>query len=165
MARSAKKRHQNRKSKQSESLQRMMGDLQKNGNFKDFKYVDRPEGMMKMSDAISEIMAPFMEFADTLESFKKLVVTACIAWNAANTSPPLREVKIRKAANAFTGMTFRDRQDFKAIIKELIRRKKLLYPDDKRLVVNYEVYEKKRDFHFQVAYMIPAKEYEKASKE
>lgn len=161
MARSAKKRHQ-KKDTHPTSAQQMMNELQEKSGIQNIKYVERPEGMVSLSDAITEIIEPFREMADTFEAYQKIVAMACIAWNVELTSAFQRRREIRKAMKGFTGMGFRDRQDFKAIIKELVKRKELLYPNDKRMIVKYEVTKRKNDFHIQVAYAIPAKEYEKS---
>ena len=163
MARSAKKRHQKKKVV-PKSHQRMMDKLQESGDFPNLTPVERPEGMVKLSDAISEIIEPYEYVTDTLEAYKKLVTVACLAWNIEITPKLLRTFKIQGAMKEFTGMNFRDKQDFKAIIKELIKRKEFLYPEDERMIVDYEITESKKDFHLQIAYVMRPKEYEKSKK-
>jgi len=163
MARSAKKRHQKKKNG-SKSHQPMMDKLQKNSDFQNHEMVERPEGMVKLSDAISEIIKPFEEFADSFEARKKLVTMACLAWNIELSPRPSRIWDINRALKNLSKMSPQDEQGFKAIINELINRKELLYPNDERLIADYELTESKKDFHLQIAYVMRPEEREKTDK-
>ena len=128
MARSAKKRHQKKKGG-SKPYRQMMDKLQESGDFSDLEQVERPKNMAKLSDAISEIIEPYENVADTFDTYEKLVTVACIAWNIEPTPKLLRSFDINRAVKGFSNMTFRDKQALKAIIKDLIKRKELLYPN------------------------------------
>ncbi len=161
MARSAKKRHQKKKGEKSASMQRMINELKESDKFKNFRQVERPAGMVKMSDAIAEIIEPYKDMTESLDEYKKLVSIACLAWNIKIMPKHLREFEINKITKGFTGVKLKDKQDFKAIIKTLMERKELLYPEDKRLIVNYEVTESKKGFRLNIAYALRKEEHEK----
>ena len=164
MPRSAKKRHQKKKTV-PKSTQKVMQKIQETEGFENINIVDRPEGMVSLSNAIAKIVDPYKDMTESLDAYKNLIAVACIAWNIETSSSLLQlNAEIEKAAQGFPDMTLRDKRDFKALIKDLIKRKQLLYPEDKRLIVNYEVSETKRDFHLEIAYAMPKEEYEKAEK-
>ena len=56
---------------------------------------------VKMSEVLEEFIAPYREFADTEEAFRKLLVTAVIAWNTALFSAEEREAHLEKMLEAF----------------------------------------------------------------
>ena len=46
------------------------------------KTLVNPEGEISISDAISKIIEPYRKAATDYDSFYKLVMLACVAWNA-----------------------------------------------------------------------------------
>ena len=79
-------------------LQKLMLEVKAKTGFT--KTLINPEGEISISDAISKIIAPYRDTAQDYEAFKKLVMVACAAWNAAILPADKREsmlAEMRKA--------------------------------------------------------------------
>jgi hypothetical protein len=50
------------------------------------------------------------------------------------------------------------REDFTAIVKELMKRKNRLYPNVNRMIVQFKVTDRKNDFHIAIASTMENKE-------
>jgi hypothetical protein len=113
------------------------------------KILIKPEGEISVSDAILKIIAPYRDAAQDYESFHKLVVLACIAWNAAILPAKQREGMLAHISKLMPNQ--QSREDFTKIVKELMKRKNKLYPNVNRMIIEFKVTERKNDFHIAVA--------------
>jgi hypothetical protein len=102
---------------------------------------------VKMSQVLEEFIAPYREFADTEEAFRKLLVTAIIAWNTALFSAEERETHLEKMLEAFPEQV---RADGRAIINELMERKERYFSEYRRMIIDYEVTDTGEDYHLIV---------------
>ena len=102
---------------------------------------------VKMSQVLEEFIAPYREFADTEEAFRKLLVTAIIAWNTALFSAEEREAHLEKMLEAFPEQV---RADGRAIINELMERKERYFSEYRRMIIDYEVTDTGEDYHLIV---------------
>jgi hypothetical protein len=102
---------------------------------------------VKMSEMLEGFIAPYREFADTEEAFRKLLVTAIVAWNTALFSAEEREVHLEKVLEAFPEEV---RADGRAIISELIERKERYFSEYRRMIIDYEVTDTGEDYHLIV---------------
>jgi hypothetical protein len=102
---------------------------------------------VKMSEVMKEFIAPYREFADTDEAFRKLLATAIIAWNTALFSAQERKAHLEKALEAFPEEV---RADGRAIISEFMERKDRYFSEYKRMIIDYEVTDLGEDFHLAV---------------
>ena len=55
---------------------------------------------VKMSKVLEEFIAPYREFADAEEAFRKLLVTAVVAWNTALFPAEEREAHLEEVLEA-----------------------------------------------------------------
>lgn len=147
-----RKRHK----KKSASLQRLMQEMQRETETKVHKVLVNPPGEMKMSDAIGELIKPYSELGDTLPAYKNLVSIACVAWNIANLPQEKRFSEIQEALNNLPDMTGELRLDMTGFMAELIARKELLFPDNRRFIVNFKVTETKNDYNLAIASTLPS---------
>ena len=102
---------------------------------------------VKMSEVLKEFIAPYRDIANTEEAFRKLLVTAVIAWNAALFPAEERKAHLEKVLEALPEEV---RADGRAIINELIERKKRCFSEYKRMIVDYEVTDTGKDYHLVV---------------
>ena len=156
MARNAKKRHQ----KKSKAIESLMADVQKSDKFKNYEIVDPVEGMVKMSDAIDELLKPYEHQAETMEAYEKLLAVGCMAWNAANMSESKQDAAVHEFLRGLPGISEKSEVDMIVFMKSLVERKVLLYPNDKRMVIKYKVTENKNDFDLTIAYTTSREDYE-----
>ncbi|MBN1313472.1 MAG: hypothetical protein JXB30_18845 [Anaerolineae bacterium] len=102
---------------------------------------------VKMSEVLREFIAPYRGFANTEEAYRKLLVTAIIAWNAALFSAEERKVHLEKILEILPEEV---QADGRAIISELIERKERYFSEYKRMIIDYEVTDTGKDYHLVV---------------
>ena len=108
-----------------------------------------PKGELSLSDAISKIIAPYRQDAPDYDAFDKLVAVACVAWNSTILPDDKRDGML---ADMRANMPDKQsREDFMAIVTELMKRKKKLYPNVNRMIVKFKVTDLGNDFHIAIA--------------
>jgi hypothetical protein len=120
------------------------------------KTLVNPEGEISISDAISKIIAPYRDTAQDYQAFRKLVMVACAAWNAAILPADERENMLADMRETMPDQE--SREDFTEIVKELMKRKNRLYPKVNRMIVQFKVTNRKNDFHIAIASTMENKE-------
>ena len=147
-------RKRNNKNPQPSSiLQKLIREVKAKTGFTET--LINPEGELSISDAISHIIAPYRNTAPTYDAFEKLVAVACTAWNASIMPATEREKMLAEMRNLMPDQE--SREDFTAIITELMKRKKKLYPKVNRMIVEYKVTNRKNDFHIAIASTLDTK--------
>lgn len=115
----------------------------------------------KLSVAIGRLIQPFEHEADSYDSYHTLVGFACAAWNASLVKETERSAMVDEFIRSVLkrGAPREVRDDFRAIILELIERKLKLFPKDTRFIANYELEDLgKGDYHLTIASVMPAEE-------
>jgi len=143
-----------KKNSGSSILQILMRDVKAKTGFT--KTLINPEGEISISDAISKIIAPYRDTAQDYASFHKLVTIACTAWNASILPVAERESMLADMRKLMPD--HQSREDFTAIVKELMKRKNRLYPKVDRMIVQFKVTDRKNDFHIAIASTMENKE-------
>jgi hypothetical protein len=115
-----------------------------------------PEGELSISDAINNIIEPYRDTAPDYQAFKKLVMVACTAWNASILPPDEREKMLTDMGKLMPDP--QSREDFVEIVKDLMKRKKKLYPNVDRMIVEFKVTDRGDDFHIAIASTLNKKE-------
>jgi hypothetical protein len=113
------------------------------------KTMINPEGELSISDAISNIIAPYRDTAPDYQAFNKLVMVACTAWNASILPAEKREEMLTDMRKTMPDQ--QSREDFTEIIKDLMKRKKKLSPNVDRMIVEFKVTDRGDDFHIAIA--------------
>ena len=138
----------------SSILQKLMREVKAKTGFT--RTLVNPEGEISISDAISKIIAPYRDTAQSYSSFYKLVMIACTAWNAAILTDEKRASMLSDMRKSMPDQ--QSREDFTEIVKELMKRKNRLYPNVNRMIVEFKVTERKNDFHIAIASTMEGKE-------
>jgi hypothetical protein len=133
------------------ALPGLFEELRQNKKTEKLKLIANPEGEAKMSGLIAELIAPYLDDAKTLDAYKNLVATACIAWNTALLPEAEWSPAINKLVSELGAVPDEFRQDMLSIIMEMIKRKLELFPDNHRQVVNFKVTETKQNYHLAIA--------------
>jgi hypothetical protein len=118
---------------------------------------------IKMSAVILELADFLLEVAHTKERQQAAITITCIAWNIAVAGIE----KTQKLFDAYFE-TIDDpihQQDTLDIINEIIERKRLLYPEINRLILDYEVSGTKNNLHLNVVSTVPDEEVAKLKQE
>ncbi len=109
------------------------------------------DGPDKLSQAITTLLNPYKDMGSTYPAYYMLVAIACTAWNAALVEEPERGKMVNQVVDLFKDKTnLKGLIEFRKFSYELIERKLLLFPDDRRYVVKFDVTEAKDTFHIFV---------------
>jgi hypothetical protein len=117
------------------------------------EYQINPKGEISLSDAITQIIAPYTDDAPDFRSMQNLVTYACAAWNISVSTDDEQN-----AVNAlFSKLPIRkkNREETLALLHTLIERKRKLFPDVTRKIVDFKVTDRGDDFHIAVASTLP----------
>jgi hypothetical protein len=93
-------------------------------------------------------MAPYRDEATTVHAYRALCAIAVLAWHISSRPDPENEQRIMKAIRRTDPP---DPAMFRAVITDLIERKKRLFPDDMRVIAGHEVSATREGFHLVVA--------------
>ena len=115
------------------------------------KLLLNPQGEISMSDAIWKLIEPYKHDAPTYGAFRTLVTFACTAWNASILPADKQSDLIDKILSATSTKTTEDRLDIFALITALMERKKRLFPDVSRMILEFKVTDIGDGFHIAVA--------------
>jgi uncharacterized protein YaaR (DUF327 family) len=118
----------------------------------DIKLIQNPESEEKMSEVLEEFVKPYLEFSDNHVARKELFSTAVAAWNLAllpddKRSACLTEM-IESSVDKIDKLT---QQNLREIFNEMVARKLDLFPNNKRIIYNFQLQESKNKFYLSVA--------------
>jgi hypothetical protein len=143
MARTKSKKN----SKNTPILENLMREVKANTGIAET--LINPEGEISISDAISNIIAPYREDAPNFQAFQKLVMVACAAWNASILPSAKRENMLADMRKSMLDQ--QSREDLTSIVKELMKRKNKLYPKVNWMIIKFKVTDLGNDFHIAIA--------------
>jgi hypothetical protein len=114
------------------------------------KFIPSPKGA-KMSDALEELVRPYLDFTEDRESLQGLLSMGAFAWNIAAIPEEDRQ-ELFETAFATMKNQGADLVEQKDLVKTLIERKEKLFPDNCRKIMNFELkYTGRGDYHISVA--------------
>jgi hypothetical protein len=142
-----RKRRQMQKQKAFPGQYKNMVQRLKESGLDDQKFVYNPPGAAKMSEVLLDFLEPYQEYAPTTDAMHKLIVTALVAWNAALLPKAEQEKSLRKFSKSLPADA---REDFNAIVKEMIERKDKYFAQYTRHIIDYELTETKDGHHISV---------------
>ncbi len=121
------------------------------------KFLFNPKGEISMSDAISQLIEPYKDDAPDYNSFSNLVTFACIAWNTSVLPDSQRNEALGKMADIIPGR-MEDRLDTLALLTELMERKRKLFPNVTRVIMEHKVTDQGNNFHIAIASTLEKKD-------
>ena len=113
---------------------------------KEVTIVETTDGV-KMSEVLEAFIQPHMEFADTEESFKKIVTIAVVAWNL---SLLPRSGQTKAMNEMLTSLPPEARADTRSVVRDLMRRKRRHFAEFRRMIIEFEAVDTKDGFHLTV---------------
>jgi len=114
--------------------------------------VMNPQGEVKMSEVLKELVEPYLDFARNHSQREKLFSIAAIAWNLALIPESERRQMIDQVIEqVMRGNDPLARQDAQEIMDELIARKQTLFADNKRFIIEFHLQDIGKEFHLSVA--------------
>ena len=147
-----------------ETLTRMKHQLSE--RFGDNHDVIRDSSLEKMSDILLEYGEPFMETIDTDDKaeHEKAIMLSMMLWNFSIMQDSGH--KDRKKIEKMLKPLMPDAES-KSVVKYMLERKRQMFPDNKRMIMNYELSETPDGFHLSVASTVSkavAEKYTKSSR-
>ena len=116
------------------------------------------DGTNKLSNAITTLLSPYSDMRRNYNVFRTIVAIACFAWNASLLDEPERDEMVKQGVIQFKGKTdAKGLNEFNQFFYELIERKLLLFPNDRRFVTSFDVTETKDTFRVFVTSLDPSK--------
>jgi hypothetical protein len=109
-----------------------------------------PKGEISMSDAISQLIEPFREDAPDYTSFSNLVTFGCIAWNTSILPEEQRDEALGNMVDVIPG-DFEERLEILNLLSKLMERKRKLFPNVSRAIIEHKVTDRGGIFHVAIA--------------
>ena len=115
-----------------------------------------PPNMEKLSDALLDLLAPFLSEEPNLHEIRNAIGIASLSWNLALLPAARRPAELRRILEAYDTVAppgeaqfwLADaadasslRADFKELVTRLVARKLKLYPHEQRPIPNYRVWD------------------------
>jgi hypothetical protein len=97
----------------------------------------------KMSEVLLEFAEPLLEDSDDDESFRSKIALAALSWNLTFVPPNEQEATLNNMVEKLGGRDVFVRRGIQESIRMFIDRKRTLFADDNRLIVNYEIVKEK----------------------
>lgn len=116
----------------------------------EIKFLLNAKGEINMSDAITHLIEPFKNDATDYESFKGLVTLARIAWNTSLFPEETKEKVLGEMLDIFKGSIEEQVETFN-LLGELIERKRKIFPNISRTIVEHKVTDRGNNFHIAIA--------------
>jgi hypothetical protein len=114
--------------------------------------VTNPEGMDKMSEVLQVFVEPYLEVLKSHSQRETFLDIAVTAWNLSLSPKNERQPLVDEMIEKLAASSYRHAQrDMKEILEELISRKLELFPDNRRLIVEFHFQETGNSFHLSVA--------------
>lgn len=107
---------------------------------------ERPR--QKLSAALIELVQPYLEGGEPIKVYRSAVAIAALAWNLADLEPAKVEAEIARLS-AEIGKDQAEMMD--SCLREMMARKRRLFPHDKRMVAHWEVEDQGHQFYLRAA--------------
>ena len=104
----------------------------------------------KLSAAVIDIAEPMLQGCGEDEDYKQCLIMAVMAWNL-SLMPETDREEILRATFLKHDMSKRDFEEYKAGLAMLIEQKMLLYPNDNRVIMDYEIFQDGDEMRLEVA--------------
>jgi hypothetical protein len=143
-----------RKKPASPLLQKLWKQTQSNFDLQGKKVVFGEYEGEKMSEVIQKFIRPYLKHVDTAASRESLIGIAVIAWNVALASGPERKHLLAKITQTLNIEDEQMREDYYAIIGEMIRRKERYFAHNRRYIISYQVTDMPTQFHLAIASLV-----------
>jgi hypothetical protein len=111
-----------------------------------------PAGEVKMSDVLTDFVAPYESSAGTGDGYRVLLTMGMLAWNASFLPSHEQEKMVNELlANALPTATYQERLELKRVVHALIDRRQSAFAQHKRLILSFDWKDTGDGYHLSVA--------------
>ncbi|MCH8120519.1 MAG: hypothetical protein IIC00_12415 [Planctomycetes bacterium] len=110
-----------------------------------------------MSEVILDFAEPLLDALDDDELFEKAISCAVACWNLSFLPEKKQKKLILSMVNELDKSVLLTRHEFEDCVRMLLERKRVLFADEKRIVVNYKIVEEE-DHHRLLVMSVFAKD-------
>jgi len=100
----------------------------------------------KMSEVILDFAEPLLDALDDDELFKNAIGCAVVCWNLSFLTEMKKQRQVRAIVNEIDKSHLLTRFEAEDCVRMLLERKRILFADEKRIVINYKIVEEE-DHH------------------
>jgi len=104
----------------------------------------------KMSQVILDFAEPLLDAIDDDELFENAINCAVACWNLSFLPEKKQQRQLRAIVNELGKSDQLTRHEFEDCVRMLLERKRILFADEKRIVVNYKIVEEEDHHHLFV---------------
>jgi len=116
----------------------------------------QPPSAIKMSEVLMDFAEPLLDTLDDDEHFEGVIALAALCWNCSFLPPKKQRAQFNTILDKLGKSETLTRLEIEDCTRMLLERKKALFADDKRMVVDYKVVEEEEGRRLLVM-SIPAK--------
>ena len=95
----------------------------------------------KMSEVILDFAEPLLDAIDDDELFEKAIGCAVVCWNLSFLTEIKKQRHVRAIVNKLDKSDLLTRFEAEDYVRMLLERKRILFADEKRIVINYKIVE------------------------
>jgi hypothetical protein len=132
---------QNRFSSLEQQTKMVLGDP-------DAQFVVNNNPSQALSGALLKLIEPYRQYTDGKDQVEKMLMVAMTAWNSTVVSPAAAK-KLLKAMLEEVGDS-ESQALFASLVVQMVATKEQLFASDKRLIISFEVKERKNRYDVQV---------------
>lgn len=104
----------------------------------------------KMSDALVKIIGPYSPETSNRQAFESIVCLGIVGWNLGLKPPAERRPERERLLETLPRVLTQDRPFIRRLVEEFIQRKEELFPDNVRLILDYQVTDVGDGYHVDV---------------
>ncbi len=136
----------------AESHDRLLLKAKQRANNSELELLDSSPDIEKMSEIIIDYAQPLLDAATNAETQKQAITTAIIGWNLSLFPEEQHACQIEEIKEILGNSVESEQQKKEAIevFNFLLERKKSLYPEVNRMVIDFELIETPKGYHLNV---------------
>lgn len=104
----------------------------------------------KMSEVILDFAEPLLDALDDDELFKNAIGCAVVCWNLSFLTEKRQQRQVRAIVNKLDKSALLTRFEAEDCVQMLLERKRILFADEKRIVISYEIVKEEDHYHLFV---------------
>jgi hypothetical protein len=136
---------------QQDSMDQLANRVKKNLAGKVADVVVNPAGEVKMSEVLEDFVEPYLDMTTSRDQRLKLLAIAVFAWNLTLMPEDQQQQELDKIVTELAkGQGRQMKQDIREILEEMMERKRQFFAQHQRYILDFELRERRNDFHLSV---------------